>query len=98
MSKHDGSPACVKPETKEKLEQRGWSYHKESLFILDDNQQDIGRYLKHVSILDENRIDATVSYPTNTAHHEMYSDEYQSIVSDCTEKTTLACHYCTLKK
>lgn len=84
--KHDGSPACVKHETKGKLEQRGWSYHKEALLILDNNQQDIGRYLKHVSILDESSIDATVSYPTNTAHHKMFPDEHQSIVSDCTEK------------
>ena len=75
-----------KPETKQKLEQRGWSYHKESLLVLDDNQQDIGRYLKQVSILDENRIDVTISYPTNMRHHEMYPDEHQSIVSDCTEK------------
>ena len=31
MQKYDGSPACVKHETKEKLEQRGWAYHKETL-------------------------------------------------------------------
>ncbi len=86
ITKHDGSPACVRPETKEKLEQRGWSYHKKTLLILDDNQQDISRHLKQVSILDDNRIDITASYPTNTAHHEMYPDEHQSIVSDCTEK------------
>ncbi|MCV0367750.1 MAG: hypothetical protein K5798_10885 [Nitrosopumilus sp.] len=86
IKKHDGTPSCVKPETKEKLEQRNWSYHKETLLVLDDNQQDIGRYLKQVSILDGNHIDATVSYPTNIAHHEMYPDEHQSIVSDCTEK------------
>ena len=84
--KYDGSPACVKPETKEKLEQRGWAHHKETLLVLHDNPQDIGRYLKQVSILDESSIDATVSYPTNTAHHKMFPDEYQSIVSDCTEK------------
>ena len=84
--KNDGSPACVKPETKEKLAQRDWTYQKESkLLVLDDNQQDIGRYLKQVLILDESSIDATVSYPTNTAHHKMFPDEHQSIVSDCTE-------------
>lgn len=86
VSKSEDSPACVTPETKEKLEQRGWAFHQETLRVLDDGQQDIGRYLKQVSILAENRIDATISYPTNTAHHEMYPDEYQSIVSDCTEK------------
>lgn len=87
VQKYDDTPACVKPETKEKLEQRGWLYHKETLLILDDDQQDIGRYLKQASILDESSIDATVSYPTNTAHHKMFPDEYQSIVSDCTENS-----------
>ncbi len=85
VQKYDNTPACVKPETKEKLEQRGWLYHKETLLILDNNQQDVGIYLKQVSILDESGIDATVYYPTNTAHHKMFPDEYQSIVSDCTE-------------
>ena len=87
--KKDGSPACVKSETKEKLAERNWLYQKEStLQVLDNNQQDIGRYLKQVSILDESSIDATVSYPTNTAHHKMFPDEYQSIVSDCTENNS----------
>ena len=86
VARNNDTFSCVKPETKQKLEERNWTYQKEStLLVLDDNQQDIGLYLKQVSILDESSIDATVSYPTNTAHHKMFPDEHQSIVSDCTE-------------
>ena len=84
--RHDSSAACVKPETKEKLEERYWTYQEKStLLILDDNKQDIGRYLKQVSILDESSIDAMAVYPTNAVHHKMFPDEHQSIVSNCTE-------------
>lgn len=86
IQKYDNSPACVKENTKQKLAKRGWSENKELLLIMNNNQKDFGRYLKNVSILDKHYINVTMSYPTNTAHHGMYPDEYQSIVSDCIEK------------
>ncbi|GKS67773.1 hypothetical protein YTPLAS73_13200 [Nitrosarchaeum sp.] len=86
IQKYDGTPACVTESTKQKLVERGWT----STMVLNDNQKEIGSYLKQVEILDENYVRMSMSYPTNDANHEIYPDDYQSIVSGCTEQNNTA--------
>lgn len=86
LQKYDGSPACVTESTKEKLVERGWA----NIMVLNDNQREIGSYLKQVEILDKNYARMSMSYPTNDASHEIYPDDYQSIVSGCTEQNNTA--------
>ncbi len=90
--KHDGSPACVTLETKIKLVERGWDKFRAN----SDNEtltfsegQSWG-YIKDMSILDNDYVAMTMSYPTNEAHHKIYPDEHQSIVGDCTQQNNSA--------
>lgn len=87
IQKYDDSPACVTESTKTKLVERGWT---SATIVLNDSQKEIGSYLKQVDILDENYVRMSLSYPTNDAEHEIYPDDNQSIVSDCTEQNNTA--------
>ncbi len=87
IQKYEGSPACVTEPTKTKLIERGWTG---ITIVLNDNQKEIGSYLKQVEILDENYVRISMSYPTNDAKHEIYPDDNQSIVSDCTKQNNTA--------
>lgn len=85
IQKFDGTPACVKQKTVSKLIERGWATDEESEYLILKEGQSWG-YIKNISILDENLLNVTTSYPTNAAHHMSYPDEYQSIIADCNMK------------
>ena len=90
--KYDGAPACVKEESIPKLIERGWSklhmYHYDDVVVLSEGQS--WGYIRDISILDNGYVGMTMSYPTNKAHHEIYPDEHQSIVGNCTEQDNSA--------
>lgn len=81
VQKYDGSPACVTEPTKEKLVGRGWTHAVSANLILHDGQS--WGYIKDVLILGNGYAGITMSYPTNEAYHELYPDEYNSIVGNC---------------
>lgn len=81
VTKNNGSPACIKPETKIKLIERGWAYNMFTNLTLHNTQS--WGYIKEISILDSHYVGITMSYPTNEAYHEISPDEYNFIIGNC---------------
>lgn len=81
IQKYDDAPVCVTESTKQKLIERGWTKITSINLTLHDTQS--WGYIKDISILDNDYVGITMSYPTNEAYHELYPDEHNSIIGNC---------------